>query len=396
MFQTVLVGSGSGQSMAFDSTNNLHVSYVEDYVDLRHAVFNGSNWTSSAAIDAWTDNGAVAVDLLGRPHIVYLSQPPFSPDAIKHAAYNGSGWTTETVAQWTSTISGPETEAVAIDRWNNMHVIFADDNKDLYYATCNLGNELVLTPTVDFEGHSSDGVHFTVIDGSSSIFTQEVPWADVYRRGVMEFNIASLPEGLVIESATLELDINLFSGYPSLHIFGYAGDGVMGTADPTFTSVLIGQSDPITELEPITIELDAEFIDSLLGESEYLGLVAFEPVTGGQVRFWASEAAAYAMPPTLTLTYAGPAPSIPGDTNHDGRVDATDAAVVAANWGQSVSGKASDGDFDGDGTVGPADASILAAHWSPSPGEETAVPEPSTSVLLLFAVFLTFLSRRRR
>ena len=73
---------------------------------------------------------------------------------------------------------------------------------------------------------------------------------------------------------------------------------------------------------------------------------------------------------------------IPGDTNGDKKVDDQDAAVLAANWGESHSG-ASNGDFDGDGFVGPADAAILAANWGDYNEAAAAVPEPSTLALLL-------------
>ncbi|MBN1588723.1 MAG: PEP-CTERM sorting domain-containing protein [Pirellulales bacterium] len=79
---------------------------------------------------------------------------------------------------------------------------------------------------------------------------------------------------------------------------------------------------------------------------------------------------------------------IPGDANRSGAVDDTDAAILAAHWGDSdVSW--GDGDFDGDNLVGPRDASILAAHWgygSTGTAAATAVPEPSTLVLLIGAL----------
>jgi hypothetical protein len=87
--------------------------------------------------------------------------------------------------------------------------------------------------------------------------------------------------------------------------------------------------------------------------------------------------------------------SIPGDTNQDGHVDQTDAAVLAAHWGTSVTGGTADGDFNDDHLVNAADAAILAANWSPAPAEQTAVPEPAALVALLGLCMAALLRRRQ-
>ena len=89
---------------------------------------------------------------------------------------------------------------------------------------------------------------------------------------------------------------------------------------------------------------------------------------------------------------------IPGDANDDGKVDDLDAAILGTNWGQGVQGGASEGDFNGDGVVNAKDASILAANWgggaeSFTPGG--AVPEP-TGLVLLMGLLATLLVRRGR
>jgi len=85
-------------------------------------------------------------------------------------------------------------------------------------------------------------------------------------------------------------------------------------------------------------------------------------------------------------------PTIPGDANADGKVDAADAAVLADNWGQS--GGWAEGDFDEDGIVGPADAAILAANWGYATSESTTVPEPSLLVMLLISAAMLLVRRR--
>ncbi len=101
---------------------------------------------------------------------------------------------------------------------------------------------------------------------------------------------------------------------------------------------------------------------------------------------------------TLTIPTA---PDIPGDTNGDQVVDATDAATLADNWGADVgAGGFAAGDFNDDGVVDAADAAILAANWGdhnppPASGAE-GVPEPGALVLLAGLAGLVLTLRGRR
>ena len=99
----------------------------------------------------------------------------------------------------------------------------------------------------------------------------------------------------------------------------------------------------------------------------------------------------------LQIARLGAAPlQIPGDTNHDGKVDETDTQTLAANWGTSTTAGASAGDFNSDGIVDAGDASIMAANWGDHTGEATeSVPEPSMLALLM-VVPLALLALRRR
>lgn len=86
---------------------------------------------------------------------------------------------------------------------------------------------------------------------------------------------------------------------------------------------------------------------------------------------------------------------VPGDANSDGRVDAQDAAILAAYWGQTGATWAM-GDFNADGTVAAEDAAILAANWNAATAQTTpsTAAEPS-SCLLLAAVAAMVASLRR-
>ncbi|HBO42512.1 MAG TPA: hypothetical protein DD670_00965 [Planctomycetaceae bacterium] len=86
---------------------------------------------------------------------------------------------------------------------------------------------------------------------------------------------------------------------------------------------------------------------------------------------------------------------IPGDATGDQIVDDADAKRLASNWGVGSATREM-GDFNGDGIVGAADAAILAANWGYGVvAETTAVPEPGAMVLVVGAMFVVLLGRRR-
>ncbi len=94
---------------------------------------------------------------------------------------------------------------------------------------------------------------------------------------------------------------------------------------------------------------------------------------------------------------------LPGDANHDGKVDINDLTVVLAHYGTSGSPlnvTYSEGDFNGDGRVDINDLTIVLAHYNQSIGSSAAgmapVPEPSCVVLLGVGVasLLAFAWRR--
>lgn len=85
---------------------------------------------------------------------------------------------------------------------------------------------------------------------------------------------------------------------------------------------------------------------------------------------------------------------IPGDANEDGRVNAQDLNVVGINW-QSSGNSWAEGDFTGDGVVDAQDLNVVGINWQTGVAAAATVPEPSSLVSLLLAVFAGGLIRRR-
>ena len=92
---------------------------------------------------------------------------------------------------------------------------------------------------------------------------------------------------------------------------------------------------------------------------------------------------------------------VPGDANNDGKVDGSDVTILAGNWQYGVTGTPnatwSMGDFNGDGKVDGSDVTILAGNWQHGVNAAaSAVPEPSTILLIVSAIAGLGLVRRRK
>ena len=94
--------------------------------------------------------------------------------------------------------------------------------------------------------------------------------------------------------------------------------------------------------------------------------------------------------------------ALAGDTDGDMDVDLLDYNTLSGNFSPSgCVGRCGwvDGDFDDDGDIDLADYSSLAMNFAPAGygGDASAVPEPSTMVLSLFALLsLVTLGARRK
>jgi hypothetical protein len=56
-------------------------------------------------------------------------------------------------------------------------------------------------------------------------------------------------------------------------------------------------------------------------------------------------------------------PYIPGDINHDGTVDTTDAALISYYWLQTVPPAPANVDINSDGIINIFDATIVGWNW---------------------------------
>jgi hypothetical protein len=98
-------------------------------------------------------------------------------------------------------------------------------------------------------------------------------------------------------------------------------------------------------------------------------------------------------------TTYGIAEVIPGDANHDGRVDFSDLLILAQYYGLNSRATWGEGDFNRDGAVGFDDLLILAQNCGLGTSAEaevvSMVPEP-VSLTALASVAIVLLRRSRR
>jgi len=154
----------------------------------------------------------------------------------------------------------------------------------------------------------------------------------------------------------------------ALAVFGTNGTTLLGSADNTAA----GQIESLTGI-------------SLTSPGQY-----FVRVTGStdSVQLYQLNLVAQAMLSVL-----------PGDYNHDGIVDAADYAVWRDSLGESGPNLAADG--NGNGVVDNADYNVWKTNFGATSGSGTlvavsTVPEPASATLLLLAVSLLLVARRRR
>jgi PKD repeat protein len=91
------MGVGMHSSLAIDSSDNLHVCYLDSYNEcLKYAVWDGSNWNietpdSNQGVGNYT---SLALDSNGYPHIGHYD---YWDCDLEYAYWNGTTWTLETI-----------------------------------------------------------------------------------------------------------------------------------------------------------------------------------------------------------------------------------------------------------------------------------------------------------
>ncbi len=237
---------------------------------------------------------------------------------------------------------------------------------------------LALRPTSEWGASLSTSGGSVIFTAGDSMRVDRSPSRDEDNRALIEFDTSGLPEGAIIQSATLDFDINVrtFSGslVPIVELYGYQADGSPSDADARSLSRFLGRSAPIMSNDLVSIPLDVEELSSMLEVSPDVGIVAYEAAPTVGIRIVATQFAdqfpATFSPPMLNIGYsvpASPAHAVPaGDYNRDAHVDAADYVV----WRKS-NGTQGDlpADGDGDGDVDPEDYGVWNGQFGVGPDD---------------------------
>ncbi|MBN2216038.1 MAG: hypothetical protein JW719_01550 [Pirellulales bacterium] len=284
-------------------------------------------------------------------------------------------------------------------------------------------HDMVLTARYDGYTHGTSNFWVRVIDKDGST----VLWEDTFITDPSELLDAgeklwiSLPSAVEGRYVQIQLD-----GYNLGDQVGYPNDiGFLAFTELQIGDVArYGYSQTSTSTLGIELDPDNELCDQLMvGELTLDGTLDVTALSTGfaagqvfDILDWTSLTGTFSTVnlPSLTgslgwdtsnlyvtgeLAVVSTGTPIPGDTNNDQKVDSTDAATLADNWGLNVgTGGFAAGDFNDDQVVNAADAAILAANWGDHtvPPEGAAVPEPGICALFLTAVGLLAGARRRR
>jgi hypothetical protein len=221
-------------------------------------------------------------------------------------------------------------------------------------------------PPVDFQVVDAEPFDGIGDNGPYSTFSDVLLGTLGEIRSMAEFDISSftVPPGEFISAATLEVRITEIDIYGlgvdgetpgSLAVDGYVANGVAELSDfqAADGNVLSSIATPDPQIGQVLTFDVTSFVTELVDAQEpFLGLTVRAESFGG---LWVGEGGVY---PRLTIETG-----VPGDINHDGRVDLTDLAQLLAHYGMSEGACYEDGDLDADGDVDLSDLAVLLAHY---------------------------------
>jgi len=278
----------------------------------------------------------------------------------------------------------------------------ADAGFQTWVDSAILSTTRTISPAFDATAQIENGV-LTLTSTDFSVGVDRSAFFNNERRGILEFPLHSLPQNAIIRAATLEIRVSSLlqsdTISPRVSFHGYAGNGSLSVSDASVPLNPIGDSGMIEDLGPLSVALDAAYIQSILGQTDYLGLLALAEIEDYGMQFWASEILTPSYRPRLVLDYEIPTANS-GDYNGNGIVDAADYTLWRNTLGQSTAA-GTNADGNGNGQIDLPDYTYWksrfgltvggagAAASGPGGGSALAsVPEPASFALLLVGMLL--------
>ena len=258
----------------------------------------------------------------------------------------------------------------------NLRVRVTDNSSQALFTETDV--QVFITPSPNGTTRVNSGVDGAVLDGDGNGFSGSdtlntngtgmlVQGGANPSRGLLEFNLASLPTNRTLKSAWLFFGASALVGGATVNVpidvFGYAGDGVLAATDATLGTKIgsrpISNAGGSNQLKIHAAQLDANFVRGLIGSGQ-LGLVLRNGGTSDGVVIHTSESnVASDLKPYLVLQFGDLPPDIivrdVGATgtgqqfltlNSNGTTFNVNTADVfaASSWERFLTG-----DFNGDG-----------------------------------------------
>ena len=248
--------------------------------------------------------------------------------------------------------------------YNFQPTVLGEANEDVFFEYHVDGGDVV-QGLVDFTGPHNDVVLVVAEDGAYIQNQSETPvtingYAIVSREGSLDpANWTSLSDG---DNSWTEAN---------------AANNHMTELNLGDTMTLPATSDPIPLGDIVGDGADdLEFFINLADTGPHTGTVEYDD---GVIDFGGG----------------GPCdPNSQGDLDGNGRVEFADFLLLSANFGNDVTSHMN-GDIDCNGKVEFADFLVLSGNFGQEVGGAQAVPEPSAGGLLLFAILLIGVRRKR-
>ena len=125
-------------SLAIDSNDNLHVTYFQNSSgNLEYMTYDGSSWSTPVSLDSidlcaiFCSESSLAIDSNDNLHVTYLD---FTNDNLEYVTYDGSSWSTPLSLDSTDDVGYQS--SLAIDSNDILHVTYFDGtNGNLEYMT---------------------------------------------------------------------------------------------------------------------------------------------------------------------------------------------------------------------------------------------------------------------
>ena len=152
------------------------------------------------------------------------------------------------------------------------------------------GNTTRFFPKFDVNVSKEAGGPYMLVEDQGGINVAQFPSSGIDRRGVLEYDISSIPAGATITGAKIMFEVNSISSSGNSLVYGYAGDGTASIDDAFQVATQIGTVNfPFGQTGTQTMDVSTQFIQSLVGNSQYLGINMVGSPQGGSLGFYSDE-----------------------------------------------------------------------------------------------------------